>query len=346
MSAFAPVPRHRERTSFPWPALATLALAVACAPRNIVPTVECNPEQDRAAILKMVGNYRVEFAFDETVSLHEGYALRAPYRANATEQVLVLEDTPGRVSLQHILVVERDGKRSPLKHWRQDWTFEDTELLEFRGRRSWERRVLSSDEARCTWSQAVFEVDDGPRYEGSGRWNHSRGLSAWESRETWRPLPRREYTKRSDYDALVGTNRHVMTPTGWVHEQDSLKVVLGPTQHALARERGVNLYTRQPQEVSLPEADAYWTQAQDFWGEVRQGWQAVFQAHSGFTLKDSVDGKARTELLFGLADAHQKSLGEGRTGVPPETRQQIRSTLESFLEPVMSASAAPAAAGR
>jgi hypothetical protein len=188
------------------------------------------------------------------------------------------------VSLQHILVVEKDGKRSPLKHWRQDWTFEDAELLEFRGQRSWARRVLSPLEARCTWSQAVFEVDDGPRYEGSGRWTHARGVKP----------------------------------------------------HALARERGTNLYTRQPAEVSLPEATAYWTQAQGFWSEVRQEWQGLFQAHSRFTLRERVDGKSRSDSLFGLADTHQKNPSEGRPSEAHELRQQIRATLDRFVETVVS----------
>jgi len=334
--------RSRDRKRLPcWLALPALALGLACAPRHLAPLAPsgdtqagaCHPEQDRAAILQMAGTYRVEFAFDETVSLQEGYSLKSPYRASATEVVRVLEDTPHKVSLQHLLVMERDGQRAPLKHWRQDWTFEDTELLEFRGRRTWERHALPPSESRCTWSQAVFEVDDGPRYEGSGRWTHARGLSAWESRETWRPLPRREYTKRADYDALVGTNRHALTPTGWVHEQDSLKLVLGPTPYALARERGVNLYTRQPGEGTAPEVSAYWTRTQDYWREVREQWRALFQEHARFTLKDRVDDKPRHDHLFGLSESSPQGPNEGAMDGAPTTRQRLRAILTRFLEP-------------
>ncbi|MET0402037.1 MAG: DUF6607 family protein [Cystobacter sp.] len=327
MQPFRSVSRPPRSAPRPWLALAVLALAGACAPRNLVPTeaapqaAACEPERDRAAILQMAGNYRVEFAFDETVSLGEGYALRAPYRSKASEVVLVLEDSPRRVSLQHLLVMERDGKRSTLKHWRQDWTFEDTELLEFRGHRSWERRELSERDARCTWTQAVFEVDDGPRYEGVGRWTHERGLSAWESRETWRPLPRREYTTREDYHVIVGTNRHALTPTGWVHEQDSLKMVLGDTPHPLARERGTNLYTRQSGEENPAAAKAYWEGNQAFWSEVRQQWSTLFQQNPRFTLREKVEDKPRHDHFFALS-----------AGTPPRA-QDIRPTLERFLEP-------------
>ncbi|QRO01242.1 hypothetical protein JRI60_20530 [Archangium violaceum] len=326
----------------PWRvlALSTLTLTLACASRpgvsagseeRPVSSSACDPERDRAAILQMAGNYRVGFAFDETVGLSEGYTLHEPYRAKATEWVEVLEDTPRRISLQHVLVTERDGKRSTLKHWRQDWTFEDTTLLEFRGHRTWERRVLAPHEVTCTWSQAVYEVDDGPRYEGYGRWTHAHGVSAWQSEESWRPLPRREYTKRSDYDVLVTTNRHALTPTGWVHEQDSLKVVLGPNPHALAREHGLNVYTRQPADAASTEASTAWKQTQGFWSEVRDEWRTLFQSHPRFTLRDSVEGKPRYEHLFELEET-----------TAPERRERIRATLESFLETAVSTSTAPA----
>lgn len=344
----------KEPRRSPVPRWALVTLSLACAPRSIAPTVQaeapaaegCDPERDRAAILRMAGSYQVEFAFEETVSLSEGYAPRAPYRTTGTEWVAVLEDKPGHVSLQHVLVVTKDGQPAPLKHWRQDWTFEDTELLEFHGRHSWEPRALSSAEARCTWSQAVFEVDDGPRYEGSGRWSHARGVSSWQSSETWRPLPRREYTKRSDYDVLTGTNRHALTPTGWVHEQDSLKVVLGPVQHALVRERGLNVYTRLPEAQGLPEASAYWTDTQGFWSEVRQEWQVLFRAHPHLTLRESTEGRRRSEELFALADTYRQRQREGKPEAAARMREQIRATLERFVERGVSATASQVEASR
>lgn len=39
--------------------------------------------QDRAAILAMSGAFEVEFNFEETVSLDEGYKLKKPYLADA-----------------------------------------------------------------------------------------------------------------------------------------------------------------------------------------------------------------------------------------------------------------------
>jgi hypothetical protein len=69
-------------------------------------------------------------------------------------------------------------------------------------------------------------VDDSPRYAARGRWQHAAGVSTWISDETWRPLPRREFSVRKDYDVLVGTNRHTITPTGWVQEENNVKLAL------------------------------------------------------------------------------------------------------------------------
>ena len=44
-----------------------------------------------------------------------------------------------------------------------------------------------------------------------GRWEHFGNVSTWLSSTTWRPLPRREFSVRKDYDVLVGTNRHTIT---------------------------------------------------------------------------------------------------------------------------------------
>lgn len=72
-------------------------------------------------------------------------------------------------------------------------------------------------------------------------------------------MPRREYTKRSDYNALSVINRHTLTPNGWTHEQFNTKVLRKPdgTQEAIAREFGFNDY-RKTTEVDFAPAYAYW----------------------------------------------------------------------------------------
>jgi hypothetical protein len=284
----------------------------------------CDPARDRAAVLAMAGAFRVSFAFDETEALQPGYALHEPYRATASEVVELIEEDDRRIVLQHVLLVsDESGRSNTMKHWRQDWTFQDRELLEFRGRETWRRRFLTDAEARCTWSQAVFQVDDGPRYESYGRWSHVAGQSTWTSQETWRPLPRREHTKRSDYDVLIGLNRHQITPGGWTHEQDNRKWVIAGAR-ALARERGLNRYER----VDLKSADlarVYLARTGSFWADVRAVWSVLLGAQAVVVVRREVDGKPPYEPLFALAE-------EIAAAPPEERRRRIRETLIPYLE--------------
>src|SRR5688572_18536912 len=181
--------------------LATGVLATATAaardeicndpePRRKHSPPRCNPARDRAAIMGMAGTFDVAFNFEEVKAIAPGYELREPYATGGTEVVSAIEQGPGHVVLQHVLLIEIGPEQFfPLKHWRQDWVFQDRELLEFQGKRIWTHRRLSKKEARCTWSQAVSQVDDGPRYESYGFWKHRPEESSWTSRPTYRPLP-------------------------------------------------------------------------------------------------------------------------------------------------------------
>jgi hypothetical protein len=286
----------------------------------------CLPDRDRRAIGAMAGQFRVSFAFDETEAVAAGYALHAPYRAQAEEVVEIIEATENKMVLQHVLLVSNaDGKTAAMKHWRQDWTFEDPDILEFRGDRTWERRMIERAEVACTWSQAVFEVDDGPRYESFGRWLHADKTSTWSSQETWRPLPRREYTKRNDYDLLLGRNEHVVTDGGWVHEQNNAKMVLHAGR-ALAREHGVNRYER----VALQDAPLARTYLDDtalFWRGVREAWRDVFARHARFTLLAEVDGKPLNEWLSPLIETgRHRPAGAGKGN-------EARDLIARFVHP-------------
>ena len=189
-------------------------------------------ERDRRAILAMQGGYKVNFDFLETVGFSEGYLSDRPYQSWGTEYVYVIEDTPNFISLQHIMVMffkQDDGSVSQpmvMKHWRQDWRFEDTSLLEYSHDNTWKNRPLSKNSVEGTWSQAVFQVDDSPRYESYGSWQHNSSFSTWISQTTRRPLPRREHSVRDDYHALEGFNRHTVTRHGWVQEEENWKLVL------------------------------------------------------------------------------------------------------------------------
>jgi len=179
----------------------------------------------------MTGSYRVSFDFFESLGFVADYKPPRPYFSWGTEMVIVLEDKPEFISLQHLLVMYfKDGKGEEtgphiIKHWRQDWTYEDSELYQFVGNNTWQKAKY--DNPKGKWSQAVFQVDDSPRYEVVGSWDHTGGTSSWSSESCWRPLPRREFSVRKDYNVIGGKHEITITPNGWVHTQNNKKLVVG-----------------------------------------------------------------------------------------------------------------------
>jgi hypothetical protein len=268
-------------------------------------------ERDRRAILAMSGTYRVTFDFLETVPFAAGAKPRAPYQSWGTEKVYVDRDEPRFISLVHILemhILLPDGKVSePMvtKHWRQDWIYEPKHIVEYKGIDRWERRALSASESGGAWSQSVYQVDESPRYASIGRWQHSASFSTWQSGDTWRPLPRREWSVRDDYQVLEGTNRHTVIPTGWIQEENNLKTVLEQRRISestpyVAREYGVARYER-IRDADFAAADRYYQRTQEFWDRVREKWNGVFAEQRTVTLKGPVDKLGLFQPLFARA---------------------------------------------
>ena len=269
-------------------------------------------ERDRRAILAMAGDYRTSFDFIETVGFTEGYQPKAPYQSWGTERVYVVANEPEFVSLQHIIVmhfVDADGFQSDamvVKHWRQDWRYQDEEVHAFQGRGAFARRVLDQESRDSAWTQTVYQVDDSPRYEAVGRWTHAPGVSYWQSDDRRRPLPRREFSVRDDYQALYGSHRITITPAGWTQEEDALKLVLdennrpSTSQPYLAREAGLSRYDRLL-DYDFSAGDVYWRDTGAFWSRVRHYWDALYKAESEFSFVKSVDGVPMFMALFGMA---------------------------------------------
>ncbi|MEE4350120.1 MAG: DUF6607 family protein [Pacificimonas sp.] len=295
-------------------------------------------ERDREAILAMAGNYRVTFDFRETAAFTEGYELKDPYRSGGHEIVRVIEDRGDFISLQHILVVGGDQK-FPIKHWRQDWRYEPEEVLVFIGGNAWERRAVSEEERHGRWSQTVYQVDDAPRYGAVGAWSHDNGLSEWQPPAEWRPLPRRDMTTRDDYHAMDAVNRHALTPTGWVHEQDNAKVVLDGTPHVLTREIGVNTYQRYDGfETSV--GDDYWNATKDYWAGVRAIWDERIAAAPRLALTEKGEAEGLYMSLLGLGTAVEEgtetvedAVAEARTVIETMTTLDLPPLASRLREP-------------
>lgn len=297
--------------------------------------------RDRATILALAGDHRVSFHFLESVGLSADFQADRPYHSWATEKIHLLEDRGDFISLQHTLEMhfrEKDGKTpepSLVKHWRQDWTYRDRDLLTYRGDSVWARRRASEAEAAGAWSQAVYGVEDAPRYEALGRWEHRGNLSVWTSETFWRPLPRREHSARKDYTVLEGVHRIVITPTGWLHEQRNWKRVAGEDAKEadyLSGEIGLDRYER----LASPElnlATSYWERTGPFWTTVRKVWSETLAERERFRFKSKVAGETLYEQLFDYAEGigEEGSAAKGKTEAEAEgmVRQWIGEHLEA-----------------
>ncbi len=277
-------------------------------------------DQDRQAILAMVGDFKVSFDFTETVSFDERYTLKKPYITGGDEIVRVIEDRGDFISLQHILVVGDEEEKFPVKHWRQDWAYEPESVLVFVGGNAWRKRTLNAEEARGKWAQTVYQVDDAPRYGALGAWSHADGVSQWTPPMEWRPLPRRDATKRDDYDAINAVNRHVITPAGWAHEQDNTKLILKGDQRALVREIGVNTYARSD-DFAIDVAEDYWAETQDYWAAVRDEWTRLENENDAFGL--TIQGEPEELYMKLLELAGEVEDGERETADAVEEAKSI-----------------------
>lgn len=245
-------------------------------------------ERDRQAILAMVGDYQVTFNFAE----HDpapGYQASPAYRSGAYEMVLVAEATPERIVLQHMLVHRAAG--FVVKHWRQDWVHEAASRLEFTEDQTWRKRPLDPSATRGTWTQCVYEVSDAPRYCGTGRWTYDGGVPSWTSDLGARPLPRREYSKRSDYNALAIVNTHRITADGWQHAQENRKVVRQGQREVstLVQEAGLNDY-RRIKGFNFGTGYRYWEDSAAYWKRIRAEWNRRIDEGQGVRLQYPVDG--------------------------------------------------------
>lgn len=283
---------------------ASMLLLTLCSGAASAQTPPADPRRDHDSILAMQGQYIVDFAFDETVLLKPGYERAPAMRSGGNEVVVVVEDSPHRIVLQHLLVDARSGHVT--KHWRQDWVYEAENRFEFSAEQTWQVRAIPAQANQGAWTQCVYEVSDAPRYCGTGRWSYRNNVPTWTSDLSWRPLPRREYTRRSDYNALAVVNVHTLTPNGWTHEQFNTKVQRNAdgSQVEIAREFGFNDYMKTT-EVDFSPALDYWKATAGYWAKVRQRWDGFLSQAPGVHLKTRLDGMAMIIPLFTQAQEIQ-----------------------------------------
>lgn len=255
--------------------------------------------QDIKSIKAMCGCYEVEFNFAETFKYtkDEKYAPSKTKTESALEWVELVEDTPNKLVLQHLLIV---SDSMIVKHWRQDWEFENTKFYQFYKDKTWKFQTLPKTAVKGQWTQRVYQVDDSPRYEGTATWVHVDGRDFW-TNVTDAPLPRREHTMRNDYNVLKRSNTHEITKNGWIHNQDNDKIVRDDAGKdvVLAKEKGYDTYTKVADSKCKAGQD-YWKKYAAMWKNVRAKWDSVYGREKDLNLQDKVEGKTIYSFLFDL----------------------------------------------
>ena len=273
--------------------------------------------KDIQSIKSMCGCFEIEFNFAETFvfSEKEGYQKSKTYKSRALEWGQLILDEKNKISIQHLLIVGSKQFPSIVKHWRQDWIYQNTDLYLYDKNDKWSYISLDKKDVKGQWTQKVFQVDDSPRYEGSASWIHQDGKSYWEN-TTPAPLPRREFSKRSDYNVTMRGNRHEITSDGWVHDQDNKKIQKeDDSQFVLAHEKGYSTYTKVPDSECKAAVD-WWDKNGSKWKMVRDKWDIIYSSNKDLTLKPTVDDKKLYSYLF------SPSIDE---------KNEIDSTIEMFL---------------
>ena len=256
-------------------------------------------EMDREAIKSMCGCYEVKFNYTETFSsdtnyvFHEDHATMAP-----AEWAFVVEETDDKIVIQHLLVI---GDSMIIKHWRQDWIYENTDFYMYDKDQRWNFVKMEKSAVAGQWTQKVYQVDDRPRYQGTATWVHYDGKHYWEN-TTDAPLPRREFSMRSDYNVLQRTNRHELTSYGWLHLQDNKKVLRTDAgDKVLVEERGYNTYSAIDRSKCQAAID-WWEKQKAYWAVVREQWDVVFSMNKPLHIKTKIDGKLLFSELFSMGD--------------------------------------------
>ncbi|WP_202630193.1 DUF6607 family protein [Sediminibacterium roseum] len=286
----------------------------------LITTSFAQSKKEKDAIKSLCGCFDVDFMYAETFSPNSAYSFKKPYDAHGLEWVFPIEWSDKKIVLQHLLVI---NDSVIVKHWREDWEYEKKDWLVFNHDASW-KHVTSNEAVKGEWTQTVWETDDGPRYQGSSKWISNDNKFYWQNTAD-APLPRREYSSRSDYNVLQRGNRIIITDTGWVHEQDNNKILRadGKADQLLVQEKGFNIYHKS-NESNCDPAKKWWAKNEAFWKEVRSAWDEI------------LNGKNTVHLL---AKVQERSMGQEFDKLQKENlsasqlKERITQVLQKFVQP-------------
>lgn len=248
---------------------------------------------------RLCGCFEVSFKYAETFAPDKEYKFHERESImGVTELALPIVNTDTRVVIQHLLVMSNG---MVIKHWREDWTYENPVRWVYKGDKVWEKLQLNASDVKGKWSQSVWEVTDAPRYQGAAEWLQVNGHTIWESSAD-APLPRREYTQRSDYNILERTNRIQLHDKGYDHIQDNRKIIRKEGKdELLVEEKGLNSYEKLD-PADCEDGRKYWEAHKGYWVALQEEWDKLLDAKSRISLTEKVGDQDFMGRLFALAD--------------------------------------------
>jgi len=291
----------------------------------MISTAKAQSAADQEAINKLCGCYSVSFNYAETFTTDtvNSYMAKPRTTKSVVEYAFPIEQSSNKIVIQHLLVIP-DGRGTVIKHWREDWEYEQTTWWEYSQAQEWTKVTVPAEEVKGQWVQTVWEVEDAPRYAGSSNWVRTNQEEFWLN-TTDAPLPRREFTKRSDYNILKRTNRIVVSEKGYVHEQDNQKILRKANQadRIIAEEKGYNTYIRLA-DSECASAVAFWTAAESaYWTDVREAWELKMKASKRIKIQNKVDGNLLYEALDMLYAQQLPTI---------ERKKEIQAVLSKYVK--------------
>ena len=108
----------------------TLILSFLCIIMCITNHAQSKKSRDIQSIKSMCGCFEIEFNFAETFVFSEkdDYQTSKTYKTRALEWGQLILDEKNKISIQHLLIVGSKQFPSIVKHWRQDWIYQNTDL--------------------------------------------------------------------------------------------------------------------------------------------------------------------------------------------------------------------------
>jgi hypothetical protein len=117
-------------------------------------------QKDRDAINKMCGCFEIQFNFKETFQRidDEEYVPSKEYRSFALELAIPIVNENKKISIQHLLIVGPPNNQSVIKHWRQDWVYQNQDLYTYETANTWNYTKMSKKVVKGQWTQKVFKL--------------------------------------------------------------------------------------------------------------------------------------------------------------------------------------------